>query len=218
VPANSLKETATPELQGETTVGRTIAISDGGEITDNHYKNHRLGFRMDFPEGWLLFSNKTAQASMEQNEKKIEEEHPGLTSDSKRRIAQAPLLVVGEATAYKNGTKRRSFKLLANEVSGEPHPGTGLDYLNALASMAKKGTLPIEFLSAPEPRDINEKRFGRAYARMSWEGVSWYVALYAIHDRNYVLQFIYVSPDRDGLADLEPWIGSIRFDLQATKP
>lgn len=202
--------------QGQSTSAKTIRNPDGSSVTDNKYSNPFFGFSVEFPKGWLLFSNNDAKAEMESNERKIIQEKPELASLAKPNTS-APLLVVGEAVEYKGSGARRSFKVLANEVSAEPKPGGAMEYLNFLAEMGKAGKVPFQFFSAPEPIFVGNKKMAKAYGKMPWGTQTWYVVLYALPVKNYMLQFLLVSPDREGLNGIEPWIQTLTFVAASSK-
>lgn len=214
----SSSQTISVQPQPQATTGRAISNPDGSVVTDNHYTNPFFKLAMDFPEGWVIFSNAQAKAIMEKNKSKIVEGHPDLAPLAKRPDLSAPLLAVAEPTPYKGGKTSRTFKLLASDVSGTRSQVTPVDYLNMMVGMAKEGKLPLEFMSKPEAVAVNGKTLGKAYAKMPWEGNDYYVAMYALQEKGYMLQFMFTSPDRDGLTDLEPWMKTLKFATENPNP
>jgi hypothetical protein len=59
---------------------------------------------------------------------------------------------------------------------------------------------------------------GKAYVKMPWEGKVWFSAMYALKEKNYILQFIYVSPDKEGLTELEKLIETLKFSSERPQP
>ena len=208
---------STGQIQGQETSGKTITNPDGSTLSNNHYQNRFFDFTIDFPTGWLLFNSTEAKAGMEENKRKFIEAHPDMAYANNPNSGD-PLLVVGEATAYKSSTTRRTFKILANDASGEDPRDTSVDYLNFIARMSKEGKLPFEFLTAPQFVTINGKKLGKAYVKMPWEGQVWFSAMYALRVKTYILQFIYISPDREGLAELEQLIETLKFGSEKVQP
>jgi hypothetical protein len=199
--------------QGQDTTGQSITNPDGSTVADNRYTNPFLGFAVDFPKGWLLFSNADAKKNMPRAEDKIIDQHAELKPPAGKPDPSTPLLVVAEPTGYKNSAVRRSFKIVAGEIKHDnPYLRTPVDYLNYLDEMGKKGTFPVEFLSLPELASINGIKLGKAYAKMPWEDKLWYAVIYAVRQKNYMIHFIFVSPDREGLADLEPSIQTLKIN------
>lgn len=84
------------------TTGQTVVNADGSGVRDNHFRNPYFGFAVDFPQGWLRFSNEDRRVVMDQNKRKMMEGHPDLATVANRPNVSAPLLAVAEANAYKD--------------------------------------------------------------------------------------------------------------------
>ena len=198
--------------------GDRVTNADGSKIVGSRYTNAFFGFTFDFPSGWVVHPNAVAQKMMDETKNKLAEGHPALEAAASKPDISAPLLVVSEPTAYKDSNTARTLKILASDVGGDKRPGTAVDYLNAVDAMAKEGKLPVEFLTKPAPATINGKSLGKAYLKMVFEGKTYFVASYALRRGEYMLQFMITSPERDGLAELEPQMETLRFSAKSSHP
>jgi hypothetical protein len=206
------------QTQPEASQDQTVVNSDGSTVTGNRYANPFFRFTFDFPKDWVVHSNAVAKKTMDENKKKLVDGNPELAAAANRPDVSAPLLAASEATAYGNSKTARTVKLLVSDVSGEKRQGTAVDYLNSVAAMAREKKLPIEFLSTPEAITVNGKKLAKAYLKMPWEGSIYYVAMYALEEKKYMLQFMFTSPEREGLASLEPWMQTLQFADKASQP
>jgi hypothetical protein len=215
-PPKSPSEPALASVQSSP--GEGVLNPDGSKIVGSRYTNAFFGFTFEFPSGWVVHPNAVARKAMNETKNKLAEGHPDLAAAASKPDTSAPLLVVSEPTAYKDSNTARTLKILASDVGGEKHPGTAVDYLNAVDAMTKQGKLPVELLTKPEAITINGKSLGKAYLKMTFEGKTYYVASYALKHGEYMLQFMITSPDREGLAELEPQMETLRFSAKTSHP
>ena len=208
-----------PSPQGQTAPGTVGAdkskmtptglAANGGSIAKDLYTNSTYGFSMKVPPGWVVVPSKNPVAPPA-NAKEAALMQAAQTNHV--------LLVMTENAPMKKSVERKSLQVVATRLLKTTAPNEGEQYLIYSKHTARERNMPVEYQGDPKEVAINGNKFWTIGLNQTTEGAVQHVEQYVTTQGSILLQFMLVSPDANGLKDMEPWIQSIVMKPLTEKP
>jgi len=190
-------------------IAPTGLAANGGSIAKDLYTNSTYGFSMKVPPGWVVVPSKNPVAPPA-NAK----EAALMQAAQTNRV----LLVMTENAPMKRSVERKSLQVVATRLLKTPVPNEGEQYLIYSKRTARERSMAVEYQGDPKELTINGHKFWTIGLNQTTEGAAQQVEQYVTTQGSILLQFMLVSPDTNGLKDMEPWIQSIQMKPSAEKP
>jgi hypothetical protein len=180
----------------------TGLAANGGSIAHDLYTNSTYGFSMKVPPGWVVVPSKNPVAP------------PANARDAALQQATQTnhvLLVMTENAPMKKSVERKSLQVVATRLLKTTAPNEGEQYLIYSKRTAHERNMPVEYQGDPKEVTINDNKFWTIGLNQMTEGAVQHVEQYVTTQGSILMQFMLVSPDTNGLKDMEPWIQSIQM-------
>jgi hypothetical protein len=205
VPAQSTTPGVAPE--------RTVTSVHPGSIAGNIYSNTFFGFSLEIPEGWKVADDAALQALTKRN-KEVLRQQPQWATYARNSDVESPLLIMGEREPAKGGQHRRMLQILCTDVSDRPGQPSADGFLKFQAEADIRLGTGAEYSDTLEQVALGGREFWKVYFTRK-SSILWHAAHFAMIDKMHVLQFVLMSPDEDGLHQLEAILRTLHFDARA---
>jgi hypothetical protein len=187
----------------------TNLAANGGSIAKDVYTNSIYGFSVKLPAGWVVVPAKSPVAP-----------NPNSAEAAVMKNAQINhvLLLMTENLPLKKSVERKSLQIVGTRLLKTPSPTEGQDYLNYSIKTAKERNMPVEYGGDPKEVKINGKSFWMIGMNQKTAGAVQHVEQYVTAQGSNLLQFLLVSPDEQGLKQLQPSMQSVQFTTSTPMP
>lgn len=190
----------------------TGMAANGGSILNGVYSNSIYEFSMQIPPGWAVLPTQTARVAGAEG---ADAQRPEVQKELKQVI-----LIMSENAPLKRSVERKQVQIIATKLPTTPGPTAAEGYIAYSQRMAKEKGLPVEFKGSPEKKTIHDQPFSMIELAETTDGSLQHIEQYVTTRGQSLLQFLLISPDENGLKNLEPVIQSVQFKVAkpAKKP
>lgn len=178
-----------------------------GSITGNVYTNPFFGFTFAIPKNWWIVDIETVRRGMESNASALANEYPAVRNALDEGVEPSwPELAAIDQDPGSPDLQHHEIKILISDITGAPTRISAVQYLRLLAVEKV-----LVLVGDPEEITINGKGLGRARMKVALNGTVSYILFFVLFEKQFVVTFVFTSPDEAGLVELEPLMQSIRF-------
>jgi hypothetical protein len=187
----------------------TGLAANGGSIANDVYTNTTYGFTMKLPPAWVVVPSKNPIAPS--------------ASAKEAALMQAAqvnhvLLVATENAPMKKSTQRKSIQIIATRLLQKTSPNEGELYLVYSKRTALEKKMPVEYVGDPTEVTIKGNQFWTIGLTQTTGQDVQHIEQFVTTQGSVLLQFMFVSPDKKGLKDMEPSIQSIDLKSVTERP
>ncbi len=212
-PNNPVYETvAHGDVRGESSTDAAAARPDEGSISGNVYTNRFFGFVFEFPKDWTVVRTDTARAVAKLGGTLLANGDPVLQDVTQAGDRTSyPLLSLIEGMAGTRGMSTRTIQIIATDMRSQPDLKSGEEFLKFSATMYRELGLPLEVVGVPRGLEFGGKKFSKAELAIHMNNDVQHGAQIVAIEKGYVLQFLLVSPDSQGLEEILKTMDTLRF-------
>jgi hypothetical protein len=192
---------------------RMVTSVHPGSIAGNIYSNTFFGFSLEIPEGWKVADDAALKALTERNIEVLSQQPQGATYARNSEV-DSPLLIMGEREPAKGGQHRRMLQILCTDVSERPGQLSADGFLKFEAEANIRIGTGAEYSDTLEQVTLGGREFWKVYFTRK-SSILWHGAHFATIDKTHVLQFVLLSPDEEGLRQLEAVLRTLHFEMRA---
>jgi TonB family protein len=181
-------------------------------FSDNVYTNTFFGFSYEFPKGWTVQRADAGKATARLGASMLANGDPVLTDAAEAAVSKAhQLLLVTKQTTKDVSTSVSSIQITALDKRYGPGVKSGEDFLNLAITFLKQRGSAASVAAPPEQFVIAGRTFWKARIDFPYKAVVAHMVEVATIEKDYVLLFVFGSPDAAKIDDLMGTMQSIQF-------
>ncbi len=182
-------------------------------FSDNLYTNTFFGFSYEFPKGWIVLKAGTGEAVARLGTSMLANGDPTMPDIAEAAARNAyPLLFLTKQTTKDISTNVSSINIQALDYRVfEPDLKSGEEYLKSIATILTNRGLAISVVGPPEQFTIGGRTFWKLKLNPTIKGATSHAVEAVTIEKDYLLLFVFSSPDASKLDELVHTIQSIRF-------
>jgi TonB family protein len=181
-------------------------------LAGNVYTNTFFGFSYEFPKGWIVQHADAARASARLGVSMLANGDPTAQDMAEAAASKAhELLYVTKETAKDISTSISSIHITAVDRHYGPGVRSGEDFLKQVVTFLKQRASAASIPAPPEQFVIAGRTFWKLRLDYPNKALVAHLVEVVTIEKNYVLLFVFGSPDAAKIADLVGTIQSIRF-------
>ena len=181
-------------------------------FSGNVYTNTFFGFSYEFPKGWTVQRADAGKATARLGASMLANGDPILTDAAEAVASKAhQLLFVTKQTTKDVSTSVSSIQITALDKRYGPGVKSGEDFLKLVTSFLKQRGSAASVVAPPEQLAIAGMTFWKVRIDFTYKGVVAHMVEVATIEKDYVLLFVFGSPDAAKIDDLVGTMQSIHF-------
>jgi TonB family protein len=182
-------------------------------FSDNVYTNTFFGFSYEFPKGWIVLKASTGEAVSRLGVSILANGDPTMPDIAEAVARNAyQLLFVTKQTTKDISTNVSSILIQAMDKRVlEPGSKSGEELLKSIATMLTSRGLAITVAGPPEQFNVAERTFWSLRLNSTINGSTSHVVEAVTMEKDYLLVFVFASPDESKLDELVHTMQSLRF-------
>jgi TonB family protein len=182
-------------------------------FSDNLYTNTFFGFSYKFPKGWIVLKAGTGEAASRLGVSMLANGDPTMPDIAEAAARNAyQLLFVTKQTTKDISTNVSSIHIQALDYRVfEPDLKSGEEYLKSMVTIFTNRGFPISVVGPPEQFTIGGRTFWTLKLNPTIKGATSHVVEAVTIEKDYLLLFVFSSPDALKLDELVHTMQSIRF-------
>jgi TonB family protein len=181
-------------------------------FSDNLYTNTFFGFSYEFPKGWTVQRADAGKATARLGASMLANGDPILTDAAEAAVSKAhQLLFVTKQTTKDVSSSVSSIQITALDKRYGPGVKSGEDFLKLVITFLKQRGSAASVVAPPEQFVIAGRTFWKARLDFPYKAVVAHMVEVATIEKDYVLLFVFGSPDAAKIDDLVGTMQSIRF-------
>jgi TonB family protein len=182
-------------------------------FSDNVYTNTFFGFSYEFPKGWMVMKPGTGEALARFGTSLLAGGDPTVPdiSEAAVRITYQLLVVTKQSTKdVSAGVSSIHIQAMDKRVL-EPNLSSGEVFLNSMIALSKHRDWPVSVLGPPEQLTIGGRTVWKVRLDPKINGATTHVVEAVMIEKDYLLLFVFSSPDVSKLDELVHTMQSIHF-------
>ncbi|MGA2845015.1 MAG: TonB family protein, partial [Candidatus Acidiferrales bacterium] len=186
---------------------------DDGFFSDNIYTNTFFGFSYEFPKDWIVLKAGAGEAAARLGSSMLangDPTMPDIVEAAARNSFQ--LLFVAKQTTKDISTNVSTIHIQAMDKRVlEPDLTSGEDFLKSMAEVSTNRGLAISVVGPPERVTIAGRTFWKVNLNPTIKGATSHAVEAVTIEKDYLLLFVFSSPDVSTLDELVHTMQSLQF-------
>ncbi len=185
---------------------------DEGVVSGNVYTNSLLGFSYQFPSGWKVLDPRKNELLDRIGGTAIANGDPILLDASEARARHTrPLLLVARTATNEINPIPTMIQIEALDRSLTPDVKSGEEFAKSMAEALRGRGLALSAVGAPEKFSVGENSLWKLKLDFSAGQSTVHAAAVGMIRADYLLLFVFTSPDASKLDDLVGTLQSLRL-------
>jgi TonB family protein len=211
-PENPLYSTMTTNSTDAANSTASKARPDEGVVSGNVYTNSFLGFSYQFPSGWKVLDPRKNELLDRIGGAAIANGDPILLDASEARARYTrPLLLVAKSATNEINPIPTMIQIEALDRSLTPDVKSGEEFAKSMAEALRGRGLALSAVGAAEKFSVGENSLWKLKLDFSAGQSTVHAAEVGMIGADYLLLFVFTSPDASKLDDLVGTLQSLRF-------
>ena len=181
-------------------------------FSGNMYTNTFFGFSYEFPKGWIVQKTDAGKATARLGASVLANGDPTVLDVVEAGASKAyQLLFVTKQTTKDISTTVSSIQITASDKRFGPDLKSGEDVLKPTVAFLTLRGLAVSVVAPPEQFEISGRTFWKLRLDFPVKNVTAHLAEVVTIEKDYLLLFVFATPDASKIDDLVGTMQSIRF-------